>query len=173
MENARREHVKQSIARYVQNKLNRREIDELWSYIIQDEYLFDYLVTAANLKLLITNDMKIAKNKSNYMVEIIEYESGSVFYKTILKKNNEDLSVLCLETDDKPLKKKAKHNVFIQLIDGESEVVVGGNIFPQKLGQGIMIPGDNIFTIKAMKSLDFKIVLTRLKNENQPILNGA
>ncbi|MGF1670615.1 MAG: hypothetical protein ACFCU6_09215 [Balneolaceae bacterium] len=162
MENTKSERLKKSIEQYVDGKLSAMEIDELWSFIIQDKYLYDYLKTAVNLKLLIQDNMDITNNKSNYTVEFIEYKSGTIFYKTILKKSGEKLSVLFFETPYQLIRKKTKCNVFAQIIDGETEIIVDDNTYVLKLGQGIMIPRFNYFKIKSKNDREFKMILTQL-----------
>lgn len=87
--------------------------------------------------------LEIAKSKSFIVVEIIEYIPNSVVIKTIIKKTT-------------------AFDTFIQVIDGQAEIVINDKSHVLEIGQAMIIPAHARHTIKA--NVRFKMLSTIIKS---------
>lgn len=62
--------LEEKIDLYLDGKLSAAEVDELWAELIQDEYYYDYLKTAASLKGLANENKAEKKNDSQKTARI-------------------------------------------------------------------------------------------------------
>lgn len=62
--------LEEKIDLYLDGKLSAAEVDELWAELIQDEYYYDYLKTAASLKGLANENKAEKKDESHKTAKI-------------------------------------------------------------------------------------------------------
>ncbi len=105
---------------------------------------------------------EIEKSKVYITVEIIEYIPNSVVIKTILRKSTGNISVMSFDSGEGLTEKKTPFDTFIQLIDGEAEIVIDGITHSLKTGGAIVIPAHSSNTIKANGR--FKLIQTIIKS---------
>ena len=82
----------------------------------------------------------IEKGKVLITVEIIEYIPNSVVIKTILKKTTGNISVMSVDSGEGLTERTTPFDTFVQIIDGEAEIVINGVSHLLKTGQSIVIP---------------------------------
>jgi len=104
----------------------------------------------------------IDKAKVYITVEIIEYVTNSVVIKTILRKSTGNISVMSFDSGEGLTEKKTPFDTFIQLIDGEAEIVIDGKNHLLKTGAAIVIPAHSANTIKPNGR--FKLIQTIIKS---------
>lgn len=102
------------------------------------------------------------KLKTFIIVEIIEYIPNSVVIKTIIKKTTGNVSAVSFDSGEILTEKISPFDTFIQIIEGESEVVIDGVSHLLKSGEGIVIPAHLRNTIKA--NVRFKMLSTIIKS---------
>jgi quercetin dioxygenase-like cupin family protein len=104
----------------------------------------------------------ISQSKVHIIVEIIEYVPNSILSRTIIKKTSGNVSVLSLDSGMELAEKLIPFDCFIQIIDGQAEIIIEGE--PQFLntGQGIVIPAHRMHTINASER--FKMIVTIIKS---------
>lgn len=61
LENRKSKELEEKIDLYINGQLSRKEVDELWIELIQEEYLIDYLKTVANVKAIIKSGRSTVK----------------------------------------------------------------------------------------------------------------
>lgn len=104
----------------------------------------------------------IEKAKVYITVEIIEYIPNSVVIKTILRKSTGNISVMSFDSGEGLTEKKTPFDTFIQLIDGEAEIVIDGKSQVLKTGGAIVIPAHSANCIKPNGR--FKLIQTIIKS---------
>src|SRR6187401_905542 len=104
----------------------------------------------------------IEKSKAFITVEIIEYVDHSVVIKTILKKTTGNVSVMSFDSGEGLTEKTNPFDSFVQIIEGQSEIVIRGISHTLITGQSIVIPAHapNIFKAGGR----FKMIMTVIKS---------
>jgi quercetin dioxygenase-like cupin family protein len=105
---------------------------------------------------------EIDKSKVFIIVEIIEYIPNSVVIKTIIKKTTGNVSAVSFDTGEALTEKVSPFDTFIQIIDGEAEILIDGDSHTLEIGQSIIIPAHSRNTIKA--NVRFKMISTMIKS---------
>ena len=83
---------------------------------------------------------ELEKSTAHITVEIIEYVPNSVVSKTILKKSSGNVTVVSFDTGEGLTEKTTPFDTFVQIIDGQAEIVISGVSNFLKTGQSIVIP---------------------------------
>lgn len=83
---------------------------------------------------------EIEKSKAHITVEIIEYVDNAVVIKTILKKSTGNISVMSFDSGEGLTEKTTAFDTFVQIIDGQAEIVISGESIFLNTGQSIVIP---------------------------------
>lgn len=105
---------------------------------------------------------EVEKSKVYITVEIIEYIPNSVVIKTILRKSTGNISVMSFDSGEGLTEKKNPFDTFIQLIDGEAEMIIDGKHQLLKTGDAIVIPAHSANTI--IPNGRFKLIQTIIKS---------
>lgn len=105
---------------------------------------------------------ELEKSKSHILIEIIEYASNSVVTKTIIRKTTGNVSVVASDVGETLAEKISPFDTFIQVIDGEAEVIIDHISNVLNAGQGIIIPAHTSNSIRATKR--FKMISTIIKS---------
>ena len=105
---------------------------------------------------------EIEKSKSYITVEIIEYIPNAVVIKTILKKSTGNISVMSFDSGEGLTEKTTPFDTFVQIIDGEAEIVISDKSNLLKTGQSIVIPAHAPNLVKPNGR--FKMILTVIKS---------
>ena len=105
---------------------------------------------------------EIEKAIPHIIVEIIEYVPNSVLSKTIIKKTTGNITAMSFDTGEELTERTLPFDSFIQVIDGNAEIVINRKPASLKLGEGMIIPAHALSMIKANER--FKIIMTIIKS---------
>jgi ethanolamine utilization protein EutQ (cupin superfamily) len=105
---------------------------------------------------------EIEKSKVYVIAEIAEYIPNSIVIKEILRKSTGNISVKSFDCVEGLTEKITRFDTFIQLIEGEVEIVIDGRNHLVKTGGAIVIPAHSSNTIKANGK--FKLIQTIIKS---------
>jgi quercetin dioxygenase-like cupin family protein len=83
---------------------------------------------------------EVEKSKAHITVEIIEYVPNSVVSKTILRKSSGNVCAVSFDTGEGLTEKTTPFDTFVQIIDGQAEIVIDGVSNFLQTGQSIVIP---------------------------------
>jgi quercetin dioxygenase-like cupin family protein len=86
------------------------------------------------------NPKEIEKAKAHITVEIIEYLANAVVKKTILNKSTGNISVMSFDSGEGLSEKSTAFDTFVQIIDGQAEIVIAGVSHVLQTGESIVIP---------------------------------
>jgi quercetin dioxygenase-like cupin family protein len=106
--------------------------------------------------------MEIEKSKTHILIEIIEYVPNSVVTKTIIRKTTGNVSVVAIDMGEALTEKISPYDSFIQIIEGNAEVVIDSKSNLLKTGEGIIIPAHTSNIVKANER--FKMISTIIKS---------
>jgi len=105
---------------------------------------------------------ELEKSKVFIVVEILEYIPNSVLIKTIIRKTTGNVSAVSFDSGEALTEKITPFDTFIQVIDGQAEVVINDISHVLDVGQSIIIPAHTRNTINA--NVRFKMLSTIIKS---------
>lgn len=108
------------------------------------------------------DNTEIEKAKAHIVVEIIEYVPNSVVIKSIIKKATGNISAISFDTGEALAEKTIPFDTFVQIIDGQAEIIIDGISNLLNTGQSIIIPAHASNIVKANKR--FKMISTVIKS---------
>jgi quercetin dioxygenase-like cupin family protein len=105
---------------------------------------------------------EIEKSISHIIVEIIEYMPNAVVSKTIIKKITGNITAMSFAEGEELGLKTIPFDTFVQIIDGNAEIIIDKKTHNLKLGNGIIIPAHSAHCFNANEQ--FKMISTVIKS---------
>ena len=105
--------------------------------------------------------LELEKSKPHIIAEIIEYFPNAVVSKTIIKKTTGNITVSSFYEGEELAETSSPFDNYIQIIDGEAEVIISEKKYKLKLGEGIIIPAHTAHCFNANEQ--FKMISTIIK----------
>jgi quercetin dioxygenase-like cupin family protein len=93
----------------------------------------------------------------------VEYASGGILSKTVLKKETGNISLFSFAKGEALSEHAAPFDALVQVVDGKGEIIIGGTSHILEAGQNIIMPADIPHAVKAVEK--FKMVLTMIKSK--------
>lgn len=106
-----------------------------------------------------TNQMP--SGKSINLVSLVEYAPESIVSRQLVKNEAGTITLFAFDQGQSLSEHSAPFDALVQIVDGEAELVIGGNSVPAKVGQMVVMPADVPHAVKAPQR--FKMLLTMLK----------
>ncbi len=91
----------------------------------------------------------------------VDYSPGGVVSKQVLKNEKGNVTLFAFAKDEGLSEHTAPFDALIQVIEGESRVIIGGEPFDLKAGESIIMPAGIPHALKATEA--FKMILTMIK----------
>ena len=88
------------------------------------------------------NITELGKSKALITVEITEYMPHSVVSRTILRKSSGNVTVVSFDSGEGLIEKTSPLDTFVQIIDGEADMIIDGKSNLLMTGQSIVIPAN-------------------------------
>jgi len=95
------------------------------------------------------------------LAELTQYQTGSIVSRTLLQGDAGTLTVFSFDAGQALSEHTVPYNAFIQVLDGEAEIVIGGTPVTVKTGEIVLMPGGISHKVKALQR--FKMLLTMFK----------
>lgn len=92
----------------------------------------------------------------------VEYASGSVVSKTIVKKPTGTITLFAFDQGEGLSEHSAPFDAVVQVLDGKAEITIGGILHVIESGSGIILPANIPHALKAVER--FKMMLTMIKS---------
>ncbi|MCF8256389.1 MAG: cupin domain-containing protein [Flavobacteriales bacterium] len=105
---------------------------------------------------------EIEKASAVITVELVEYLPNAVVIKTILRKSTGNITVMSVDSGEGLTEKTTPFDTYVQVIDGQADVIISGVSNLLKMGQSIVIPAHAPNLVKPNGR--FKMVLTVIKS---------
>ena len=102
------------------------------------------------------------KGKTFSFNDSIEYSDGGIVSKTVLKKENGNISLFSFDKGEALSEHTAPFDAMIGVVDGKGEIIIGGKSNILETGQTIIMPANIAHEVKAVER--FKMVLTMIKS---------
>jgi quercetin dioxygenase-like cupin family protein len=92
----------------------------------------------------------------------VEYASGAIVSKTVLKKETGNISLFAFDRGEALSEHTAKFDAVIQVVDGKAEIIIAGKPYLVSAGETIIMPANIPHAVKAVER--FKMVLTMIRS---------
>lgn len=109
-----------------------------------------------------TDNKEIEKAKIYNTAEIIDYASDSVIIKSILNKITGNVRVISFASGEVSTKRIIPFDTYIQIIEGNADILIDGISYLLAAGQSIIIPAHTSNIIRANER--FKMISTIIKS---------
>lgn len=97
-----------------------------------------------------------------HLAEMVAYQEGSVVSRTLLQDESGTLTVFSFDAGQALSEHTVPFNAFVQVLDGEAEITIGGKPVTVVSGEIVLMPGGISHRVRALKR--FKMLLTLFKS---------
>ncbi len=101
------------------------------------------------------------KGKVLNLEEMVEYSSGGVISKQVLKNQAGNITLFSFDQGQGLTEHTAPFDAVIHILDGEAQIIIGGNSNLVKKGESVIIPANVTHALQAVER--FKMLLTMIK----------
>lgn len=108
------------------------------------------------------NNCDVEKEKDLIVVEIVEYVPNAVVIKSIIKKSTGSITAVSFDAGEVLSERTIPFDSFVQVIDGQAEIIIDGVSYLLKTGQAMIIPAHSANVVKAQER--FKMISTIIKS---------
>jgi quercetin dioxygenase-like cupin family protein len=95
------------------------------------------------------------------LAQMAAYQDGSVVSRQITKAEAGNVTLFAFDAGQELSEHTAPFDALVQVLDGEAEIFISGQVFLLKTGQAIILPADQPHAIKAPQQ--FKMLLTMIR----------
>ncbi len=99
--------------------------------------------------------------KAITMNDLVAYHDGSVVSKTLIDKKIGTVTLFSFDAGQGLSEHTVPYDAFVQVVDGEAEVVINGEAHTVVAGQMIIMPANIPHELKAVKSFKMLLVMIR------------
>ncbi|MBF0407582.1 MAG: cupin domain-containing protein [Candidatus Riflebacteria bacterium] len=96
------------------------------------------------------------------LVEYVKYSPGSIVSRTLFNTDKGNLTLFAFDKGQNLSEHTAPFNAYIQVLDGESEILIDRKPHKVKTGEMILMPANIPHAVKAISK--FKMLLTMIKS---------
>lgn len=100
--------------------------------------------------------------KAENLAKSIDYQTGSVVSRTLIKKSTGTVTLFAFDEGEGLSEHTAPFDALVVVIEGETEVTIGGEACQVGAGDSIVMPAGVPHALKATKR--FKMLLTMIKS---------
>jgi quercetin dioxygenase-like cupin family protein len=104
---------------------------------------------------------QIDKGKALNLESTVEYMSKSVVSKQVIKGPTGNITLFAFDEGEGLSEHSAPFDAFVQILDGEAEINIGGNSNIVKTGEFIIMPANISHALKAIKKFKMMLVMIR------------
>ena len=97
------------------------------------------------------------------LAELTQYQPGSIVSRTLLQDETGTLTVFSFDAGQALSEHTVPFNAFINVLDGEAEITIGGKPVIVSTGEIVLMPGGVPHKVRAAKR--FKMLLTMFKTK--------
>lgn len=101
------------------------------------------------------------KGKVLNLEEMVEYSSGGVISKQVLKNQSGNITLFSFDKGQGLTEHTASFDAIVQVLDGEAQITIGGNPNLVQKGESIIMPANVSHALQAVEQ--FKMLLTMIK----------
>ena len=103
------------------------------------------------------------KTKPIELRAFIDYSPGSIVSKAIVDKKAGTITLFAFDRDQGLSEHSAPFDAVVQVIEGEAEIIIGGEVHRVQAGEIIIMPADVPHAVKAPEQ--FKMLLVMIRSQ--------
>jgi quercetin dioxygenase-like cupin family protein len=100
--------------------------------------------------------------KAYVLAAMTPYQDGAVVSRTLLQHETGTLTVFSFDAGQALSEHTVPFHAFVQVLDGEAQIIIGGNLLNVSAGEIVLMPGGISHEVKAVKR--FKMLLTLFRS---------
>ena len=108
-----------------------------------------------------TTKLTVSGGDPQKLAEMTAYQQGSVVSRTLLQDESGTLTIFSFDEGQALSEHTVPFNAFIQVLDGQAEITIGGKPCLVNAGEIVLMPGGISHKVHAIKR--FKMLLTMFK----------
>ena len=101
------------------------------------------------------------KGKAQNLVSAVGYMGKSVVSKQVIKAPTGNITLFAFDEGEGLSEHSAPFDAFVQVMDGEAEIIIGGKSNIVKTGEFIIMPANVSHALKAIKQFKMMLVMIR------------
>lgn len=95
------------------------------------------------------------------MVDLIDYQEGSVVSRTIVDKKGGTVTLFAFDDNQSLSEHTAPYDALVHILDGEAEVTITGQPVIVKAGEMVLVPANEAHALKAVQRFKMLLVMIR------------
>jgi len=96
------------------------------------------------------------------LAELVSYQDGSVVSRTLTKRSGGTITLFAFDKGQSLSEHTAPFDAFVQILDGQAELVIGGKPIHAAAGQAVRMPANVPHAVNA--SEPFKMLLVMIQD---------
>ena len=96
-----------------------------------------------------------------HLAELVQYAEGSIVSRALVQKPVGSLTLFAFDAGQGLSQHTAPYDAFVQVLDGEGELVVGGKSVRVNVGDTVLMPANVPHAVNAVRR--FKMLLTMIR----------
>ncbi len=112
--------------------------------------------------------MKQDDKKNNFpaaqavkLAELVEYANVSIVSRTLTGNDAGTMTLFAFDAGQALSEHSAPFDAFVQVLDGEAELIIGGKKIATRTGETVLMPANIPHAVKAVQK--FKMLLTMIR----------
>lgn len=93
--------------------------------------------------------------------ELVAYAPGAVVSRTLVQRGKGTITLFSFSEGQGLSEHTAPFDAFVQILDGEASITIGGKVVVAKAGETVLMPADVPHALDAVKN--FKMLLTMIR----------
>lgn len=110
----------------------------------------------------------IEKSHAHLLADLVDYVPHSAVFRTLVQKVTGNIIAIAIDSGENLEEKISPFDSYIQIIEGESEIVIDNNSNILGSGQAILVPAHSINLIRANNPS--KMIITVIKSGYEGII---
>ncbi len=97
-----------------------------------------------------------------HTTELVGYQEGAVVSRTLINQKTGTVTLFAFDVGQELSEHTAPYDALVQVVDGETEIVIAGQPHRLKAGDLIIMPANDPHAVKALTK--FKMLLTMIRS---------
>ncbi len=95
------------------------------------------------------------------LADAVDYQDGSIVSRTLAKKNGGTVTLFAFDAGQALSEHTAPFDAIVQVLDGEAELIIGGDKVLTRVGQTVLMPANIPHALNAHQRVKFLLVMVR------------
>lgn len=104
-----------------------------------------------------------SRGKVLNLEEMVEYSSGGVISKQVMKNQSGNITLFSFDKGQGLTEHTAPFDAVVQVLDGEAQIIIGGNSNLVKKGESIIMPANVPHALQAVERFKMLLTMTKVK----------